>query len=62
MAQFRDALGNIIDSQGASQPVSAAGNPAPSAESIPATDSNAKPVADFKYVDPTTFAVVVSRG
>ena len=62
MAIFRDAQGNLIDTAGTSQPVSAAGNPSPGAESVAPTNSNSTPVADFKYVDPTTFAVIVSRG
>ena len=62
MAIFRDAQGNLIDTTGSTSPVSAAGNPAPSAESVPPTNSNAVAVSDFKYTDPTTFAVITSRG
>ena len=62
MAIFKDAAGNTIDTIGSSQVSSAANSPAVAAESIPATDSNANPVADFKYTDPITFAVIVSRG
>lgn len=62
MAIFRDAMGNLIDTQGTSQPLSAANIAYQAAESVPPVNSNATPVSDFKYVDPLTFSVTVSRG
>ena len=62
MAIFRDAQGNVIDTTGSTSPSSAASSGNQAADSVPPTNSNAVAVSDFKYVDPTTYAVVVSRG
>lgn len=61
MARFIDAAGNVIDTLGQNQP-SAIQNQFIAADSTSPVNSNATPVADFKYIDPTTFAVIVSRG
>lgn len=61
MAQFRDALGNLIDTLGQSQP-SSFQNVAPQAKSVPATTSTSTVVAaDVKYNDPTTGNLVADR-
>lgn len=61
MAIYRDALNNIIDTQGTSQPSSAQNIFIDPSATSATLNAGATTTTDFKYNDPTTGNLVADR-